>query len=339
MPTPAGSVETILSPTFHITNDLTVDLPARSLPRGGAMPAGWRLFDYHAENVKVDFQKTDIAIRTKDKGVLGYVPGEDSEISVEVTTHAPTFEDLLLSTGMRKATAAAAAEVLSLTITAAATGTANATVTLDGTATTVALTTGDTASGVATKIRAATFPGYTTGGAGATVTFTAAAAGFKGTSSYNPGTTGATGTMTTTTYGGTEITSAYQDPNYRQYVMICIEGFAQEGGLFDENQLVRFFGYRGTPAESGGGRGGGGGGGGGGRRRGGGGGGGRGGANAEPGQMQWGWAGEDSWLQVKLNLEFLPNANAAAKLTAAGYPLALHDPNGRANLFAAGIAA
>lgn len=93
------------------------------------------------------------------------------------------------------------AEVASLLVTAAATATANCTVTLNGVAKTVALVSGDTTTGVATKIRAATFAGWTTGGTGTTVTFTSTTTGIKTDATYSAGTTGATGTMTTTTQG------------------------------------------------------------------------------------------------------------------------------------------
>lgn len=98
-----------------------------------------------------------------------------------------------------------AAEVSSLQITNAtgATAAGNAVVTLDGAATNVALLTSDnTAALVATKIRGTAFTGWTTGGSGDTVTFTANAAGVKADAAYSAGTTGAAGTMTTTTQGG-----------------------------------------------------------------------------------------------------------------------------------------
>lgn len=95
------------------------------------------------------------------------------------------------------------AEVASLNITAAATVASNVTVTLNGVATTVAVLATDTAIQVADKIRATVFTGWTTGGTvgTTTVTFTATSPGNKTDAVYSPGTTGATGTMTTTTQG------------------------------------------------------------------------------------------------------------------------------------------
>jgi hypothetical protein len=108
----------------------------------------------------------------------------------------PTIPELIAMAGT------GVAEVASLTVTAAATTAGNATVTLNGTATNVALTTSDnTATLVATKIRATSFTGWTTGGTGAVVTFTSTTTGVKTDATYSAGTTGATGTMTTTTQG------------------------------------------------------------------------------------------------------------------------------------------
>lgn len=98
------------------------------------------------------------------------------------------------------------AEVASLSVADAATGSGNVTITLDGVATTVAVTSGDTAAQVATKIRGTTFTGWTTGGTTTTVTFTATKAGTKTDASYSAGTTGATGTMTTSTQGTSTVT-------------------------------------------------------------------------------------------------------------------------------------
>lgn len=94
-------------------------------------------------------------------------------------------------------------EVCSLTVSAGCTTNGSVTVTLDGIAKTVALTTAsqNTATLVATAIRAATFPGWTTGGGGTTVTFTSTLSGARIDGVYTVGTTGATGTMTTTTSG------------------------------------------------------------------------------------------------------------------------------------------
>lgn len=93
-------------------------------------------------------------------------------------------------------------ETASLTSSAGCSVNGNVTVTLDGVAKTVALTTTqNTATLVATAIRAASYPGWTTGGSGTTVTFTSTTSGVKTDAVYAAGSTGATGTMTTTTQG------------------------------------------------------------------------------------------------------------------------------------------
>lgn len=107
----------------------------------------------------------------------------------------PTIPELLAMTG-------GIAEVASLTVTSAVTTSGNVTVTLNGSATTVAVTTADNTSAlVATKIRATSFAGWTTGGTGSIVTFTSNTTGTKTDATYSAGTTGAAGTMTTTTQG------------------------------------------------------------------------------------------------------------------------------------------
>lgn len=92
-------------------------------------------------------------------------------------------------------------EVSSLEVTAGASSSGNCTVTLNGTVNTVSLTSGWTATQVATEIRATAFTGWTTGGSGTNVTFTSTARGTKTDSSYSAGTTGATGTISTSTQG------------------------------------------------------------------------------------------------------------------------------------------
>jgi hypothetical protein len=93
------------------------------------------------------------------------------------------------------------AQVVSLNITAAATTSSNVTVTLNGTATNVAILTGDATSVVATKIRAAAFTGYTTSGTGTNVIFTATTIGDRLDPIYSAGTTGATGSIAVSTAG------------------------------------------------------------------------------------------------------------------------------------------
>jgi hypothetical protein len=92
--------------------------------------------------------------------------------------------------------------VRTLTVTAAATGTANVTVTLDGVATGVALTSGDTINQVATKIAAASYANWTASATGAVVTFAADWRGARGgTYSYAASTTGTAASFATVLSG------------------------------------------------------------------------------------------------------------------------------------------
>ena len=334
MTTPAGTTGTIFNPTF-LVGPLTADLPKRSDPKG-TVPTGFRKFENLADNLQVDFQNSQIAVDTVDNGTLMYIPGRNAEISLTAVTHSPTWQDMLWSTGMREAIAAAATQVSVLTLSGTASASGTMLINPGGiTPVSVAIASTDTAAAAATKIAAATYPGYTdavgTGADDDVVTFTAAAAGAKGTPSVSGTPTGLTATFTTTTVGGPKVTAGIVDRTYKHYFRLIVEGDAEEGGLFPESQLVRLFGFKVTPAEEGGGGGGrGGGGGGGGRRRGGGGGGRGGGGGASPGAVPLGYAGEGANYAVALNIEFLSDPNAAAALTTAGYPSAIHDPDGRA---------
>jgi hypothetical protein len=93
------------------------------------------------------------------------------------------------------------AEVDSLQITAGATTSGNINVTLNGATTVVAVSAGDSANTVASKIASANFAGWTTSLGGTFVTFTATLAGTKTAPSISTGSTGATGTFTVTTAG------------------------------------------------------------------------------------------------------------------------------------------
>lgn len=114
--------------------------------------------------------------------------------SASADSTLPTIQELVAMV--------ANAEVATLAVTAGATTAGNVTITLNGVATNVALTTAEnTATLVAAKIRSTTFTGWTTSGTGANVVFTSTTSGAKTDATYSAGTTGATGTMTTTVQG------------------------------------------------------------------------------------------------------------------------------------------
>ncbi len=96
-------------------------------------------------------------------------------------------------------------ETDTLTVTAGATSSGNVTVTLNGVAFNVAvLSTDNTTTLVATKIRAATYTGWVTSGTGATVIFTATTNDVKTAPTFSGGTTGATANFKRTIQGGND---------------------------------------------------------------------------------------------------------------------------------------
>jgi hypothetical protein len=96
---------------------------------------------------------------------------------------------------------AGAAEVFTVKVLTTASANGNVTVTLGGVAVTTAIVTTDTIVGIATKIAATSYTGWTTSRVDDTVTFTAAAVGVKADANYNPGSTGAIGSVVTLTQG------------------------------------------------------------------------------------------------------------------------------------------
>lgn len=128
--------------------------------------------------------------------------GSGTTTIAEVLSSLPTASSGNRGRIIQIAGAAGVAEVSSLVMTAPCTTAGNVTVTLDGVAKTVALLTSDnTTTLVATKIRAATYPGWATGGTGATVTFTNLVSDAKADVIYSAGSTGATANPSTTTQG------------------------------------------------------------------------------------------------------------------------------------------
>lgn len=94
-----------------------------------------------------------------------------------------------------------AVEIASVAITAGASASGNVTITLNGTAVTVAVASGDSTTAVATKVRAGTFAGWTTGGTGTTVTFTSNTVGARTNTTFGAASTGVTATVTHTQKG------------------------------------------------------------------------------------------------------------------------------------------
>jgi hypothetical protein len=90
-------------------------------------------------------------------------------------------------------------EIAALTVTSVPTTAGNVIITLNGVATTVALTLDmTTVAEAATAIRGASFSGWTTGGTGAIVTFTKSAGGDSSAPTFSAGTTGAAASFAVT---------------------------------------------------------------------------------------------------------------------------------------------
>jgi hypothetical protein len=196
-----------------------------------------------AWNNRLDWLKTVFETGIKSKLGLNIAPthglhqlGGSHKLQALLNPAAPTVTVV----GAKGVTGVA--EVASLQITAAPTAAGNVTITLDGVATTVAVDPAieTTAIAVADKIRAANFTGWTTGGTAGTdtVTFTANATGAKTDATYSEGTTGATGTMTTTTQGVTDTRTVYD------YFVVAEDnaGFqtivSPKGGVTDGNPTL-----------------------------------------------------------------------------------------------------
>ena len=137
-----------------------------------------------------------------DTGVVNAYYGESGYIedgsNGQVMVEQPKFYYKIVPLKMEKNDAA---EISTVMFTAGASTSGNIKVTLNGIAFTVEVTSGDTATGIATKVRAATFTGWTTGGIGASVIFTATKASTKSATTFSSGATGASATVTRTQAG------------------------------------------------------------------------------------------------------------------------------------------
>jgi hypothetical protein len=111
--------------------------------------------------------------------------------------------DFKIGQGIAIQTVAPVTDVKSLQITANASTVGNITISFEASPYSIPVNAGDTSIQIADRIRSSAFNGWTTGGTVGTntVTFTANDAGEKSTMSYDPSTTGATGTITVTTTG------------------------------------------------------------------------------------------------------------------------------------------
>jgi hypothetical protein len=131
----------------------------------------------------------------KGHGDFFTIEGKFDITNIIVEAETTTAGNLIIgSTGTQ--------EIASLVVTAACGTNGNAQVVLDGVTFNVALTTAqNSATLVATALRAFSYTGWTTGGTGTTVTFTSTKYKSCTDATYSDNGTGATGTMTTGTQG------------------------------------------------------------------------------------------------------------------------------------------
>lgn len=148
--------------------------------------------DANYTNVKIEYETPT----WKTFGTVGETQliEQTKTLPTATVSHRGKMISILGNTGV--------AEIASLTITNGCTTDGNVTINLDGKSFQIALTTTqNTANLVAEAIRTTTFDGWTTSGTNATVVFTCNITGNKANGTYSAGSTGATGTMSTTTQG------------------------------------------------------------------------------------------------------------------------------------------
>lgn len=239
--------------------------------------------------------------------------GAGTAIAFQALTFTEAF--WLKANYMTKATAAAAAEVVSMTFLTAATANGNLDIGLgatDGLTTThtpVAVTsaTQSTAILVATAVRGTSFTGWTTGGTGATVTFTSTATGPRGPHSFGAAGTGVTvgaSDPSVTTAGHYALNASYIDQDADHSVMVGFEGRAKAGSIFSQDTIIRGFGYR---CE-----------------------------NTQNGIDVWRRTGADAVIKPNLVLECIPADTATlagTMTTGTGVTATLIDPDGKFNYF------
>ncbi|MBD1379233.1 right-handed parallel beta-helix repeat-containing protein [Metabacillus arenae] len=155
----------------------------------------------------------DTSADLKDRGINVLLPPYNVSGSSQITTGSINSGsntltvsspiDFKVGQGIAIKTVSAVADVKTLQITSGATTTGSVSISFQAAAYIIEVNAGDTAIQVADKIRSAVFNDFTTGGTSGTdtITFTANVAGEKPSMSYDPSTTGASGTVTQTTVG------------------------------------------------------------------------------------------------------------------------------------------
>ncbi|MDP9439798.1 MAG: hypothetical protein M3P49_13835, partial [Actinomycetota bacterium] len=277
MALPLGSSSTVFRPLIRVANRRAT-VP-HITTKYKAPWAGWDNFEYIPEDVTAKFDNPKQGIDTKDYGEIDSLPTGQDDVGLTMTTVRPKAIDLTRAYNMVQSIIAPGAERSRLVLSAGNTATVAVTVVVrldTGTGVLtdfpVSIPAGQTAEQAAATIRGTAFTGHVAGGIGAEVTFVAIVAGPRLDSAF-VGAGSVAGAMTTSKQFRPGFTHRSFNPNAETNFMVCLEGFAAEGGLYTEDKISRVFFWNVEQVSEGGGGGGGrrrggGGGGGGGRRRG-----------------------------------------------------------------------
>lgn len=261
----AGDLPAILDPTFYIgavVNGQGPVWPSRLGTKGQTWPTdttkGWFRAKGLGNGVRVAIQDPQANLQTSDLGITGQVSTGAHGILVTSQLHHVKLQFFEWFTKARKKALSATggtSEVRTLTVTGTATATGNALITLNGDTYVVAITSGDTATAAATKIRLASNYSPTTvtndwtiTGATGDVIYTSTSAGLRSGTFSASLPAGLSGSFATTTPGvnptyAAGSTYAYNPTGSRGAVirfMVGVEGIAEAGSLQDKETLVRF---------------------------------------------------------------------------------------------------
>lgn len=102
----AGEKITMLKPKTYLAPPLTV-LPALSLAKDAAWPAGWVRYQNYVNGVTVTFNNPKEIIRTSDNGEIARFPNGQDSITITSTTRTPSMQFLQWLNGFQKIVKAA----------------------------------------------------------------------------------------------------------------------------------------------------------------------------------------------------------------------------------------
>jgi hypothetical protein len=245
----AGDTYTIFRQRIFIAT-LGTALPSSDTPFGGTW-TGWTQVKNTEEGAVISTSVPKEDIDSDENSGLGVVPEGGDQINISFTSMTPDMDLVEYLAQLTKEEVAGTAEVQTLTVTAPATSDGNVTVTLNGVAYTVGVTSASegTTANLATRLRSSanyspSLSGWNLSGSGSSVIFTSTTAEPKlGAFSLGAGGTGAAGTFAETTPGEYGYKRFSLDREGRQF-MIGIEGKFDENSLYADSGFVRAFGYK-----------------------------------------------------------------------------------------------